>query len=182
MPGSSVGRAGAPYTEAVSSLQWTRVRFHLWHFAACHSPSLSPVSCLLFSCPVHKIKAQKISLKYKTSHPSTGTLLKARKCRTTVTHRTDNNCFLVSVNKVFFYLRKQYPTACLKLHLSVSSHERQASFYSADYDAAEINMSCVLWPKEQRQKLGQQEQFQLNIVPMWSGKDSASFRKSVSNI
>ncbi len=58
-PGGSVGRAGAPYTEAMSSPQRTRVRFHLWSFAACRSPSLSPVSCLLFSCPVQGIKAQK---------------------------------------------------------------------------------------------------------------------------
>merc|ERR1712035_44409 len=57
-PGGSVDRAGAPYTEAMSSPQRTRVRFHLWPFAACHSPSLSPVSCPLFSCPV-LIKAQK---------------------------------------------------------------------------------------------------------------------------
>ncbi len=46
----SGGRAGAPYTEAVSSLQRPRVQFPLWSFAACHSPSLSPVSCLPFSC------------------------------------------------------------------------------------------------------------------------------------
>ncbi len=58
-PGGSVSRAGAPYTEAMSLPQRTRVRFHLWSFAACHSPSLSPVSCPLFSCPVLEIKAQK---------------------------------------------------------------------------------------------------------------------------
>ncbi len=54
VPGSSVGKAGAPYTEAMSLLQQTWVQFHLWPFAACHSPSLSPVSCLLFSCPENK--------------------------------------------------------------------------------------------------------------------------------
>ncbi len=59
--GGSVGRAGAPYTEAVSLPQRSWVRFHLWPFAACHSRSLSPVSCLFFSCPVRRIKAQKIS-------------------------------------------------------------------------------------------------------------------------
>ncbi len=58
-PGGLVGRAGAPYAEAVSSLHWPQVRFHLWPFAACHSPSLSPVSCLLFSYPIKEIKAEK---------------------------------------------------------------------------------------------------------------------------
>ncbi len=57
-PSGSVGRAVAPFTEAMSSPQQTRVWFHLWPFAACHSPSLFPVSCPLFSCPV-LIKAQK---------------------------------------------------------------------------------------------------------------------------
>ncbi len=59
-PGGSVNRASAPYTDAMSSPQRIRVRFHLWPFAACRSPSLSPVSCPLFSCPV-LIKAQKKS-------------------------------------------------------------------------------------------------------------------------
>ncbi len=36
-----VGRAGALYTEAVSSPQRPQVRFHLWPFAACHFLSLS---------------------------------------------------------------------------------------------------------------------------------------------
>ncbi len=58
-PGGSVGRAGTPYTKAVSSPQRPRGQFHLWPFAACHSPSLPPVSCPLFSCPVQEIKAQK---------------------------------------------------------------------------------------------------------------------------
>ncbi len=58
-PGGSIGRSGAPYTEAVSSPQWLRVGFHLWPFVASHSLSLSPVSCLLFSCPVQEIRAQK---------------------------------------------------------------------------------------------------------------------------
>ncbi len=43
-----------PYTEAVDPGSFPG---HLWPFAACHSPSLSPVSCPLFSCPV-LIKAQ----------------------------------------------------------------------------------------------------------------------------
>ncbi len=41
-------------------MQQPQVRFHLWPFAACHSPSLCPVSCPLFSCPAYKgTKAQK---------------------------------------------------------------------------------------------------------------------------
>ncbi len=48
-----------PYTEAVSSPQRPWVPYHLWPFAACHSPSLSLVSCLFFSCPVQEIKVQK---------------------------------------------------------------------------------------------------------------------------
>ncbi len=41
VPGGTVSRAGAPYTEAMSWLQRIQVWFHLWPFAACHSPSLS---------------------------------------------------------------------------------------------------------------------------------------------
>ncbi len=44
--GGSGGKTGAPYTEAVSSLQLPQVQFHQWPFAACHSPSLS-LSCFL---------------------------------------------------------------------------------------------------------------------------------------
>ncbi len=40
--GGSVVRADAPFTEAVSSLQWT-IDSALWPFASC--PSLSPISC-----------------------------------------------------------------------------------------------------------------------------------------
>ncbi len=58
-PDGSVGGVGAPCADAVSSPHRTRVRFHLWPFAACRSPSLSPVSCPLFSCPVLEVEAQK---------------------------------------------------------------------------------------------------------------------------
>ncbi len=45
----------APYTEAMSSLQQTRVRFHLWPFAACHSLSLLCfLSTLQLSCLSNK--------------------------------------------------------------------------------------------------------------------------------
>ncbi len=63
-PGGSVGRAGTPYTEAVSSPRQTQVQFHLWPFAACHSPSLSPLLPVYSSAVLSKeIKAQKKSKK-----------------------------------------------------------------------------------------------------------------------
>ncbi len=55
-PGGSVGRAGAPHTEAVSSPQQLRVRFHLQLFSA--SP-LFPVyssAVLKYLKKIHLIK------------------------------------------------------------------------------------------------------------------------------
>ncbi len=51
----SGGRAGAPYTETVSSPQRSCIQFHLWPFAACHSLSLPCfLSILQLSYPRNK--------------------------------------------------------------------------------------------------------------------------------
>ncbi len=49
--GSSVGRAGAPHAEDMSSLQRPQVQFQPQSFVMCHSPSVSPPFPVhIFSC------------------------------------------------------------------------------------------------------------------------------------
>ena len=64
---SSVGRAGVPCIEALSSLQQTRVRLLNWGPLLCVTPPRShPVSCRLFSYSVNKgMKGQKKKKKIK---------------------------------------------------------------------------------------------------------------------
>ncbi len=60
-PSGSVGRVGALYTAAMSSLQWLLVRFHLWHLCCMSFPLSLPylLSYLRNKCT----KAPKTSLK-----------------------------------------------------------------------------------------------------------------------
>ncbi len=70
-PGSSFGRASAPYTEDMSSLQRPWVRFHPRPFAACSSPSLSPPFPVhIFNCLSVKPRKSppKNLLKKETAH------------------------------------------------------------------------------------------------------------------
>ena len=60
---SSVGRAGHPCTEALSSLQQTQVRFLAW------IPLSQPVSCHIFNCPVNKAKRLKKKQLHCSSYP-----------------------------------------------------------------------------------------------------------------
>ena len=53
-PFTSVGRAGIPCTEALSSLQRSRVRVPAWGPLLRVAPPLShPVSCRIFSCSIN---------------------------------------------------------------------------------------------------------------------------------
>ncbi len=91
----------------------------LWSFAACHSPSLSPVSCLFFSCPV-LIKAQKHKKNLKNK---------------TMLHSL--TCFLRHVQISNF-------STCLWWN-SYLPLQKQATYYSLIYTAACLSTLLLLW-------------------------------------
>ncbi len=101
----SVGRASAPYTNAMSSQQRIRVRFHLWPFAACRSLSLLCfLSTLQLSCPGNK--GTKSPKKY---------LKKKKNASTNIT--AFYFCSLVIIK---IYISKNFMCFCLQIYAALN--------------------------------------------------------------